>query len=466
MVNIDLNEAGRQATVAIVGGGASGTLTALHLLRASSDPGLRIVLFEADPSHRHLGVAYGTTDSRHLLNLRAQMMSAFPDEPDHFANWARRAGRKWKPTDFLPRMVYGDYLRDLVAQFGDDRLTIVGARVEDVVAREGGFEITTTVGTALAESVVLAYGVAAPRRLASAAGPVPGAAWHLQSPWDLAGLARVPDDATVVIAGSGLTAVDAAITLLDDAPRRRVVMASRRGELPRAHVEQAMPEWSTRIPSGPLAADEVAALVYEQIAEAKRQGVDWRAVVDGLRPQSQSIWRRFDEGQRRRFLSAYVHAWHLHRNRMAPQVAARITEYRDAGRLTLHGGGLQSVEDLGTRCRVHLTNTTVDAEALVNCTGPLSDITMTTNPLLRALLDRGTIAPDSLALGLACTEHGELLDSRGDVVPGMYSVGPPTKSSNWEAMAVPEIRNEAAGLAKHLTSTVAVSRAATPVTGQ
>jgi len=85
-VNIASEDPDRlRATVAIVGGGASGTLSALHLLRASSDPDLRIVLFETDPRRRHLGVAYGTTDPRHLLNLRAQIMSAFPDEPDHFA---------------------------------------------------------------------------------------------------------------------------------------------------------------------------------------------------------------------------------------------------------------------------------------------------------------------------------------------------------------------------------------------
>ncbi|GAA1223080.1 FAD/NAD(P)-binding protein [Pseudonocardia alaniniphila] len=455
-----------QASVAIVGGGASGTLAALHLLRTSSDPGLRIALFEADPCRGHLGVAYGTTDPRHLLNLRAQVMSAFPDEPDHFADWARCAGRGWTPTDFLPRMVYGDYLRDLVSQFGGHRLSIVGARVKDIASRQGGFEISTDCATAPAESVVLAYGVSAPHRLATAAGPVRDASWHLQSPWDLEALARVPDDATVVLAGSGLTAIDAAITLLEDASQRRVVMVSRRGELPRAHLEQVLPDWRTPIPTGPLTTDGIADLVYDQIAAAHNRGVDWRAVLDGMRPQSQSIWRRLDQSQRRRFLTTYEHTWHVHRNRMAPQIAARISAYRDTGRLTLHAGGLRTVDDLGTRCRVHLADTTFEADALINCTGPLSDVTKTTNPLLRALLDRGSITPDPLGLGVACTESGELLDSRGDVVPGMYALGPPTRGTAWEAISVPEIRNQAARLATHLTGTTAVSRTAMPVTGQ
>jgi uncharacterized NAD(P)/FAD-binding protein YdhS len=147
----------------------------------------------------------------------------------------------------------------------------------------------------------------------------------------------------------------------------------------------------------------------------------------------------------------------VHRNRMAPQVAARISAYSDAGRLTLHAGGVRFVEDLGTRCRVHLSNTAIVADALVNCTGPLSDVTMTTSTLLRALLDRGTIAPDPLGLGVACAESGELFDSRGEVVPGMYILGPPTRGTAWEAISVPEIRNQAARLAERLTDAIAVS---------
>ena len=35
------------------------------------------------------GVAYSTTSDAHLLNVPAAGMSAFPDEPGHFLQWAR-----------------------------------------------------------------------------------------------------------------------------------------------------------------------------------------------------------------------------------------------------------------------------------------------------------------------------------------------------------------------------------------
>jgi uncharacterized NAD(P)/FAD-binding protein YdhS len=203
---------------------------------------------------------------------------------------------------------------------------------------------------------------------------------------------------------------------------------------------------------GPLSADGLAELIRNQVVAAARQGVNWRAVVDGLRGCTQSMWARLDLHERRRFLAVHSRDWDVHRHRMAPGVAARIRAYRDSGRLSLHGGGLQWVEDRGAHCRVGLDGAALDADALVNCTGPLNDVAQTTDPLLRRLVDRGTVAPDPLGFGLACTPDGRLLDRTGAIAAGMYTVGPPRKGALWESIAVPEIRDQAAQLAQHLVS--------------
>ena len=74
-------------TVAVVGAGAAGALVTIQLLRRSTRPG-----HGRRPPHRPLpltgrGVAYGTTDLSHVLNVPAARMSAFPDRPDHFVGW-------------------------------------------------------------------------------------------------------------------------------------------------------------------------------------------------------------------------------------------------------------------------------------------------------------------------------------------------------------------------------------------
>src|SRR6478735_11312431 len=285
------------------------------------------------------GIAYGTSDPRHLLNVRARHMSAYADIPSDLLDWAVRAGRDPDPLGFLPRMEYSAYLQDTLADAADHRLTISAGRVDDVVPVPGGFELRTRDRVATAAQVVLAYGNQKPQALAE----LTGLSGLIDNPWDLAAIRALPGDAEVVIVGTGLTAVDTVITLLEDEPGRRVVMVSRHGLLPAAHIEQQSTAWISPIPNGPVTADQLADLLRDQVAAATRQGVDWRPVVDGLRTPTQGLWMRLDLGERRRFLSTYARAWEVRRHRMAPEVAARLDRYRDEGRLQVLDGGLAAL---------------------------------------------------------------------------------------------------------------------------
>jgi uncharacterized NAD(P)/FAD-binding protein YdhS len=440
--------------VAIVGGGASGTLTAIHLM-ASRAHDLRVTVHDAS-GEIGKGLAYGTTDRRHLLNVRSRHMSAFPDIPGDLVEWARRTGRQSDAQAFLPRRDYAVYLRETLDRLRDERFAFRPERVLDVVPVDGGFELHATGGRVTrAATVVLAPGNQRPAPLDLHGVPLPEARWHLPDPWDLDRLGALPSDAVVVLVGTGLTAVDAAISLLEGSDRR-VVMVSRHGLLPRAHIEQSSTAWLSPVPKGPVTADQLAALLSDQVAAARRQGVDWRAVVDGLRAPTQGLWQRLTLAERRRFLAAYARGWEVRRHRMATDVAHRLDGYRDAGRLEVLAGGLAGVTDHGPRVELELPALpdTLFADAVVNCTGPMTDISRSPDPLHQALVHRGVLTPDPLRLGVACTPHGEVLDVSGQVVPGLHVVGPPRKGTLWETTAVPEIRTQAATLAQRLPEQV------------
>jgi uncharacterized NAD(P)/FAD-binding protein YdhS len=444
-----------QVDVAIVGGGASGTLTSIHLM-ASRAHALRVAAYDASGGLGK-GLAYSTTDRRHLLNVRSRHMSAFPDIPGDLVEWARRTGREDDAQAFLPRRDYAVYLQETLDRLRDERFTFRGERVVDVAPGDGGFELTTAGGArSRASVVVLALGNQRPAPLATAAGPLPEAPWHLADPWDVDRLTALPADASVVLVGTGLTAVDAAISLLEDAPARRVVMVSRHGLLPEAHIEQQSTAWLSPVPSGPVTADQLADLLRDQIAAAARQGVDWRPVVDGLRAPTQGLWQRLPQAERERFLATYVRDWEVRRHRMAPGVAARLASYREDGRLLVVDGGLAGVTDHGTRCEVELPGLpdALFADAVVNCTGPMTDVSRSADPLVRSLVQRGVLSPDPLRLGVAATPAGEVLDVSGQVVPGLIVVGPALKGVLWESTAVPEIRGQAAVLAQRLPELV------------
>ena len=252
--------------VVVVGGGASGTLTALHLLRA--DPRVHVTVFE--PTGRlGSGVAYGTTDPRHLLNVRAGNMSALPHDPGDLLSWAAGRGRPLDAQDFLPRREYGDYLRDRIAESAGHRLRVIAEHVEDIAPVVGGYRVRGRDGISVtAASVVLAHGNEAPRPLAIGGEALPEARWHVADPWRLSWIEELAPDATVVVVGTGLTAIDTAISVLDGAPGRRAVLVSRHGLLPRPHIDCQCVAWVSPLPPGPLTADRLAEIYQEQVAAA------------------------------------------------------------------------------------------------------------------------------------------------------------------------------------------------------
>ena len=429
--------------VAVVGGGASGLLTAFQLLAGSSDSDLAVTIHEASGVLGR-GVAYGTSDPRHLLNVRARHMSAYADVPSDLIDWARRSGRDPDPLGFLPRTEYAHYLQDTLADVADHRLTISAGRVDDIVQVPGGFELHTHHRVARAGAVVLAYGNQAPQPVVAGGVDLAELPGHLADPWDLGAIRALPDDAVVVLVGSGLTAVDLAITLLEDSPKRRAVMVSRHGLLPHTHIEQQSTGWVSPLPPGHLTADSLAEFVLGQVQAARRSGVNWRNVLDGLRPHTQLFWQRLDTDERQKFLTDYARLWEVRRHRMAPAVYDRVNDYRKFGRLKVLAGGIEGAGSHGGKAQLRINGEDLVVDAVVNCTGPLTDLTRTTDPLLRSLQARGLAAPDPLRLGVSATPDGQVKGADGDVVPGLYAVGPPRKGILWESTAIPEIRTQAA----------------------
>src|SRR5438309_2336326 len=102
------------ATIVVIGAGASGTLVAANLLRQATSP-VRIVLAERTGAFGR-GVAFGTDNSHHLLNVPAGRMSGWADKPDDFVHWLQAnapAALEGKPDPgrvFAPRPLFHRYL--------------------------------------------------------------------------------------------------------------------------------------------------------------------------------------------------------------------------------------------------------------------------------------------------------------------------------------------------------------------
>jgi uncharacterized NAD(P)/FAD-binding protein YdhS len=430
--------------VAIIGAGLSGALQAIHLARAGIG---RITLIERGRVPGR-GVAYGTGRSEHLLNVPARRMTAFPDRPDHFVDWFERTAGG-DAEAYAPRMAYGDYIASLLAELGD-RVTIVSGEAVDVAAGPDGEHVKLADGREiLADAAILALGNLRPAVPGGIDAAALGDAW-IGDPWSDLRVEGLGEDDTVVLIGTGLTAVDAILTLDALGYGGRILAISRRGLAPRAHE----PREPMVAPREALPSNCVALL---RRIRRRSEEVGWRSAVHELRTITQGLWRGASEAERRRFLRHLRPWWDVHRHRIAPAVGAAVDRLQRAGRLRFAAGKIVAVAPApgGARIDWRVRGTdrveTIHAARIVNCTGPELDIVRAGEALFDALLVAGRIRPDPCRIGID-TDPDSLgaIAKDGRVSRTLFVIGPPTKGAFWESIAVPDIRVQTDALAKRL----------------
>jgi uncharacterized NAD(P)/FAD-binding protein YdhS len=415
---------GRTEVIAIIGGGASGALTALHMRESVGGLG-RVVVIEPRSSLGG-GVAYSTGDSRHLLNVSANHLSAWSDDPSHFAKWASGRGVA-APSGFLPRSAYGAYLSSLTADVEHIRASVV-----DVSPWGGKVSVGLSTGDRFsADRIVLAPG--------SSPSTWPDGVDHcdrrfIRDPWRSGALRGVRKGLPVLLVGSGLTAVDVSLSL-QAAGHGSIIAASRHGLLPAAHREQTVKHRELRPPRDVRSLSEL--LTWARAGATELGG--WVPLFEELRPHIDGVWQSLPASEQERFLRLAYRRFEVLRHRMAPEVARDIGEMRRSGALTVMAGRVAAVRQRRSHIDVQVGGQSLCVGAVVNCTGPSRNIGETTHPLIRSLLARGIAKPGPHALGIDSDPRGCLpgTDSK------LWLVGPLRRGITWETTAIPEIREQA-----------------------
>ncbi|MEA3533181.1 FAD/NAD(P)-binding protein [Rhizobium sp. CC-YZS058] len=454
-----------EADVAIVGAGFSAIAVAVHLLR-TLPPEASIAVISDDPGFGR-GTAYRTEFHLHRLNVPAGRMSLFADEPDHFLDWLTRQGRAVKAGDFAARGDYGLYLRDTLASLLRSRgqrarLDFVKAKAVDcITCASGGPTFALDTGERLqARAVALCLGLGnaglplPPGRCSTAAMPR-----IIANPWRLGWLSQIGREDEICILGSGLTMVDQVLTLKAKGHRGRIHVLSRRGLVPHPHAADPVPPVEPALLEGSLTLSRLLAGLRAQV----RAGVEWRAVMDGLRPQTQALWQRLPEAERARFLRHALAWWNIHRHRIAPSVHRRFAALMEDGTVTVHAGFLRVIEPahegvtLRFRPRGGQGEMRLPADWVINCTG-MERAGLGHSPLLSDMAARTMISLDPLGLGLVVDDRSQVLDGAGQPQPGLFAVGALTAGRFWEITAVPDIRVQAKAVADAMAGIAAAWR--------
>ena len=409
--------------VVVVGGGASGTIAAAHILR-DPEPNLHVTILEP-AQHLGRGLAYGTDAPSYLLNARARSMSAFDDQPSDLLDWlAANIGSASWADRYIERRLYGRYLESLLppAASGRRRLTHIRAAAVNLVEHADGVRVDLDDGAAVVgQAAVLAIGhglLAEPPRARQ----------------------TVPKG-NVLILGTGLGMVDEVLGLLDAGHAGHIVALSRRGQLPQPHGARG----EMRLDAADVPLGTNLSYLMRWLRAEVRAGAPWGDLVDALRPHVPQVWGSLPLEARRRFLRHARPWWDSHRHRMAPSIAERIAAARAEGRLRVVAGRV--IDTVATprgttvawRPRGGVDCREDCFAEVVACTGPRCG-PVAGDPLLRSLILAGAVRVDPLGIGIEVTPA--LAVARGthrSPLPRVFAVGPITCPLGWETYAIPEI---------------------------
>ena len=447
--------------VAIIGGGAAGAAVFGALLARDDANAIHWVAGDAPASG--LGIAYSTNDKHHLLNVRASGMGLYADADEDFAAYSSRHCADTKPTDFLPRELFGRYIASQLRKRTSDadrrRRSYWIHKLDALSIRPTaeGYDITLGDGAVLTvQRVVLALGAmdARPLRTVSASALASGA--YVLEPWSLSSQPFSPRRLTVI--GTGLTAADTLISAAKHWPQAELVAVSRHGLLPFTHPLLPIAAFSLQAElNATMLGCQGPAKIFAALRNvfATHPELDWRSVIDGMRPINAALWLGFNAAQRRQFLRHVRWIWESSRHRLAPASAATLQQLRDAGRLHIHRARVLAVDGHGPlhvtiRSRATQRVTQLESDVVVQATGLDTAVAFARSPLLSSLLKSGLAVADPLQLGLLAQTDGRLINAEGTVQHGLYAIGSLLRGNLWECTAMPEIRKSADTLAQVL----------------
>lgn len=460
-------------TIAIIGGGLSGAAVAYHLAERSAVAA--ITVFEPRDT-LGAGLAYGTCDPAHRINVPAAKMSLIPGDERHFIDWIDRTGAVSDDPEalaidgqlYVRRSVFGRYVHEhLRPWIANGRIAHVKASVQSIERNGERWRIRTNTGsTTFAHIVVVATTHPLPDVPRVLAQALKGTSRLIANPYDPQALAAIPLDARVSIIGTGLTMADVVASLDRRGHRGPITAISRRGLLPRGHVLHAYQPFGEFVRTPPLSTVELLGEIRRTIERGQAFGVPWQAVIDAVRAQAGIFWPTMPIEERGRLVRHLRPFWDVHRFRIAPQIASILSRRKSEGTFSVRAGTIKGAEahnghiELDVLARRTSSLVRHQADYVVITTGPAHGSIIETESHLSTLGQSGWIQPDRLRLGILCNAHGRAISRSGSVVDDLLIAGPLARGTFGELMGLPQVTDYAQTIAGEVLNELASRRLA------
>ena len=457
-------------TIAIIGGGFAGAVTAIRLAQTSTSQ-LRLVIIGNDPELGR-GIAYGTRNTNHLVNGLAKTFGVIPEEPLHLAHWLRdnAASHGWQLPEgvpfeeaFPPRWLYGTYVQATLEQvLSKHRGTVafehVQAQATGLTRENGRYCIQTDQREIKADAVVLATGLQQ-RASLNVQGEPHSTGKVVSRLWDQDAWRQVADDQRLLVVGSSLTALDSIISADDAGFRGEYILLSRRGVLVQTRDDVA--PWPDVL--DPQALPNSLAELVSEGQKARRQirkeGGHRQQLAGAIRPHVPTMWLSASLPDKLRFIRYLRPYWENILHRAAPESGKRLDAVTAAGRLQRRVGQLVKLTHLPSgqvqvtwRPRGTDDTAVFSVDRVVDAHGYEFDWHRSADPLVRSLLANGLVRRHATGFGIEADGVTGQVQIDGKPSPGLFAVGHPLRGASWESNSIGEQVIQAVAAVKTLTS--------------
>lgn len=459
--------------IVIIGGGLSGSLTALYLCQQKMD-NFQIVIIEKSPSQLFKGLAYASDLQVQPLNVPASGMSLYINEPNHFYNWLQANGPKAgieqsdiTPDYFAPRQLFGTYLTENLntqLQNCNAEIAIVHDEVINIQQEKDVYSISLDSGKTIScDKVVIASGNQDNHFPYPITNPVYINGNVITNPWQPAVLNNIPNEAPILIVGCGLTMVDVLINLRKNGHKGKLRIVSRHGLIPLPHKMGEHWDLQNKIPEK-ISVTSLIKYIKSEVKLAAAKNIGWQSVIDAIRPYLPQWWNSLSLNDRIRLMEHMKPYWEIHRHRIPASTYAYLQNEIKSGGVAIYGGKIKSLaaNQNGIAAAIQLRKTSenisFDVQYLINCIGPLTNLKKSKHRLWQNLFEGEMADTDYFDLGVACTSKGNIINKSGLPDKNIFVIGNLRRGKEFESVAIREIRLQANDIAKQISQSFMETR--------
>ena len=435
----------RDASVIIVGSGYAAAAAVIHLAHSGFSTSKILII---GPGQLGAGQAYDCEADAFRLNVRADLQRLWPNQPDHFPQWAKthiddpqaktHAGYFYRRADFA-RYVSAQ----LETASGSTNLRQVPARVVDIRPTQQGWRAICGNGTEYhSTSLLLATGNPEPQW--PVANQFEDSSTLIRTPWRGDWLEQIDPTAAICLVGSWLTAMDALSGLAERDHQGPISLLSPHGILPPEQVgwEPGDPFVWPEIRRG----SEFLHVALQMLKAGNWEEPDWQQRFSALRSGISKAWQQLPVEDRLKLQRRTGWLWSLARFRASPQTVRAARQMRENRQLTLIRSHLKALSSTrSNNWQLTLGNeTSLHADVVINCTGVGRD------PLIHQLMSTGRVAPLSKSNSLSVLPDLRVISPTGSPYDTLFCIGPASALALGDMVGATSVASQAAVLAQSL----------------